>query len=124
MGVGKLDLAKKSNDWGLDGRSRMGPWGFSDQVNTCGKADGMGAYLADPIGPKDPYYAYLDGRTPPQGRLCADDIQRRRRDFPHSWWGDTIPVRSTTRTTSTTSWRAPGSSCSIARRPIGRGTWS
>jgi arylsulfatase A-like enzyme len=91
MGVGKLDLAKQANDWGLDGRNHMEAWGFSDQVNSCGKADGMSAYLKDPVGAKDPYYAYLDGRTPPRGRACADDIHRRRRDFPNHWWADTDP---------------------------------
>jgi arylsulfatase len=91
MGVGKLDLAKAAHDWGLDGRNHMAEWGFSDQVNCCGKGDGMAAYLREPAGPKDPYYSYLDSRTPPRGRECAEDFERRRKDYPHSWWGDTTP---------------------------------
>jgi arylsulfatase A-like enzyme len=92
MGVGKLDLAKKTGSWGLDGRGRMREWGFSDQVNCCGKGDGTASYLREPVGPKDPYYAYLDARTPPRGRECAEDFRRRRVDYPHSWWGDTTPT--------------------------------
>jgi arylsulfatase A-like enzyme len=91
MGVGKLDLAKNAREWGLDGRLHMEEWGFSDQTNCSGKGDGLAAYLRDPVGPKDPYYAFLDSRTPPRGRDCADDFVRRRLDYPHSWWGDTAP---------------------------------
>jgi arylsulfatase A-like enzyme len=91
MGVGKIDLAKATGDWGLDGRGHIKEWGFSDQVNCCGKGDGMAAYLRAPVGAKDPYYAYLDSRTPPRGRDCAADFKRRRSNYPHSWWGDTDP---------------------------------
>ena len=90
MAVGKLDLSKKSKNWGIDGRNFAHDWGFSAQINNSGKGDGMAAYLRDPEGPKDPYYAYLDSLTPPQGRACATDFRRRRSNFPDSWWGDTI----------------------------------
>ncbi len=90
MAVGKLDMSKNSGNWGIDGTNFASHWGFSAQINNCGKGDGMQSYLEDPEGPKDPYYAYLDSLEPPQGRACATDFRRRRSNYPDSWWGDVI----------------------------------
>ena len=90
MAVGKLDMSKNSGNWGIDGTNFADHWGFSAQINNCGKGDGMQSYLEDPEGPKDPYYTYLDSLEPPQGRACATDFRRRRSGFPDSWWGDVI----------------------------------
>ncbi len=90
MAVGKLDMSKNSGNWGIDGTNFADHWGFSAQINNCGKGDGMQSYLGDPEGPKDPYYTYLDSLEPPQGRACATDFRRRRSNFPDSWWGDVI----------------------------------
>ena len=90
MAVGKLDMSKNSGNWGIDGTNFADHWGFSAQINNCGKGDGMQSYLEDPEGPKDPYYTYLDSLEPPQGRACATDFRRRRSNFPDSWWGDVI----------------------------------
>ncbi len=91
MGCGKLDLSKGSSDWGLDGGNRAEPWGFSAMINNAGKGAGMKYLQDDPVGPSDPYYAYLDSLDPPQGRICAEDITKRRSKMPDSWWGDTYP---------------------------------
>ena len=60
MGCGKLDLHKGDSSWGLDGKLSMDAWGFSDMIDNGGKSGGATAYRRDPVGPKDPYYAYLD----------------------------------------------------------------
>ena len=56
MGCGKLDLHKKTLDWGLDGKRLLNEWGFSDGIDNAGKRDAIasGAEVA-----KDPYMAYL-----------------------------------------------------------------
>ena len=90
MAVGKLDMSKNSGNWGMDGTNFADEWGFSAQINNCGKGDGMQSYLEDPEGPKDPYYAYLDSLEPPQGKACAEDLLRRRSGFPDTWWADVI----------------------------------
>jgi arylsulfatase A-like enzyme len=69
----------------------MEPWGFSDMINNCGKGDGQAAYLQQPAGPKDPYYAYLDSLAPPQGRICADDLAYRYAIRDERLWGATEP---------------------------------
>jgi choline-sulfatase len=93
LGCGKLDLHKASHTWGLDGRGSFREWGFSDAVDNCGKGDGVSAYLLDrPVGPKDPYYAYLDSRRPPLGRTCAEDLSFRYSDRERRLWGYTGPT--------------------------------
>lgn len=110
MGCGKLDLHKGNYEWGLDGRGSMEAWGFSDMIDNGGKGGGAGAYNRDPVGAKDPYYAYLDSLEPPLGKLWADEIKRLGRkkwnrivndpDNPEydrllkeeTWWGETKPV--------------------------------
>jgi arylsulfatase len=92
MGVGKVDLAKGSRTWGLDGRLHQEAWGFSDLLDCCGKIDGMLAYYgvrssADVrprpgqegkrARPEEPYLAYLDALDPPRAREFADDMLAR-----------------------------------------------
>ena len=89
MGVGKLDLAQGTMDWGS---MHADAWGFSAMINDAGKSAGMRAYLREPVGAKGPYYEYLDSLQPPLGRICADDLAKRYSDFPDGWWGDTYPT--------------------------------
>ena len=88
MACGKIDLHKGAAGRTVDGRQNMEAWGFSDMLITAGKG---GAYLADPVGPKEPYYAYLDSLKPPLGRICAEDIARRQQPRDQNWWGMTDP---------------------------------
>ncbi len=111
MGCGKLDLHKGDRSWGLDGRGSMEAWGFSDMVDNGGKGGGGSAYQAEPVGPKDPYYAYLDSLEPPLGATWAGELERLgqvkwnqiERSKPgealddllrrETWWGETVPVK-------------------------------
>jgi choline-sulfatase len=81
LGCGKIDLATGEavarRTLGLDGRRFAREWGFTDAINNGGKQAGSLIYLTEPVGPKDAYYAYLDGLEPPQGLVCADDMRRR-----------------------------------------------
>ncbi len=72
-GCGKLDLHKKTEDWGLDGKRLLKEWGFSDGVDNAGKRD---AIRSGAVTPKDPYMAYLHKR----GLAAAhvEDFKRRR----------------------------------------------
>ena len=76
MGCGKLDLHKGDYSWGLDGKGSMEAWGFSDMIDNGGKGGGASAYRQDPVGPKDPYYAYLDSLDPPLGASWANELGR------------------------------------------------
>ncbi|MBV6430761.1 MAG: Choline-sulfatase [Bryobacteraceae bacterium] len=53
---GKIDLHKKTLDWGLDGRRLLPEWGFSGGIDNAGKFD---AIRSGALTPKDPYMAYL-----------------------------------------------------------------
>lgn len=88
MACGKIDLHKGAAGRTLDGRKNMEPWGFSDMVITAGKG---GGYFGDPIGPKEPYYAYLASLDPPLDRVCAEDIRARSEPRDENWWGMTDP---------------------------------
>jgi len=55
-GVGKFDLHKKTQDWGLDGSRLLKEWGFSEGIDNAGKWDAIGSGAESP---KDPYMAYL-----------------------------------------------------------------
>lgn len=110
MGCGKLDLHKGDFSWGVDGRGSMEAWGFSDMIDNGGKGGGASAYRRDPVGPKDPYYVYLDALEPPLGAFWAAEIRRlgrvkwnrigtdaqgeELRDLlrRETWWGETDPV--------------------------------
>ncbi len=103
LACGKLDLAagalyaiiEKPVDpdqpvgLGLDGRRFTEQWGFTDAINNAGKGAGALIYLTDPVGPKDSYYAYLEGLDPAQGRVCAEDMVERRSPETVQQWGKT-----------------------------------
>ena len=74
-GCGKLDLNKRTHDWGFDGRNHMVEWGFSDMINSAGKFDAIAGDSAET--PHDPYMAYLHklGLT----RTHVEDFQKRRK---------------------------------------------
>ena len=88
MATGKIDLHKGAAGRTLDGRQNMAAWGFSDMQITAGKG---GGYFGDPVGPKEPYYAYLAEQDPPLDRICAEDIARRSEPREVNWWGMTGP---------------------------------
>ena len=110
MGCGKLDLHKGDYSWGLDGRGSMEAWGFSEMIDNGGKGGGASAYRQAPVGPKDPYYAYLDSLQPPLGASWAEELRRlgevkwnqiirqstgqQLQDLlrRETWWGETDPV--------------------------------
>ena len=58
-GVGKFDLNKGSNDWGLDGKNHLDEWGFTDGINSEGKHAGVNTGAESPRGP---YMKYLHDR--------------------------------------------------------------
>jgi arylsulfatase A-like enzyme len=95
LGCGKIDLATgemtAKRGIGLDGKRFAHEWGFSDAINNGGKQAGSQIYLAEPVGPKDSYYVYLDSLTPPQGLICAEDFQKRGKPVKENQWGDTSP---------------------------------
>ena len=111
MGCGKLDLHKGDYSWGVEGRGSMEAWGFSDMIDNGGKGGGATAYRREPVGPKDPYYAYLDTLEPPLAAFWAAEIERLGRIkwnridrqalepaklrallSKETWWGETEPV--------------------------------
>jgi len=94
LACGKIDLATgelvAGRGLGTDGRRFTREWGFTDAIVNAGKQAGAKCYLTPPVGPKDAYYAYLDALSPSQGRLCAEDFQRR--NAPKELvWTDTTP---------------------------------
>ena len=88
MATGKIDLHKGAAGRTVDGRQNMAPWGFADMRVTAGKG---GGYFGEPVGPKEPYYAYLAEQDPPLDRICAQDIARRAEPREANWWGMTEP---------------------------------
>jgi arylsulfatase A-like enzyme len=95
LGCGKIDLATGEavarRTLGLDGRRFAREWGFSDAINNGGKQAGSLIYLTEPVGPKDAYYSYLDGLTPPLGLVCAEDMRERGKGKT-AQYGDTRPT--------------------------------
>lgn len=81
MGCGKLDLHKKTLDWGIDGRRLLPEWGFSDGIDNAGKRD---AIISGAKAPKDPYMAMLHEQQ--LARAHVDDFRTR-----HSY-ADTFPT--------------------------------
>lgn len=75
MGCGKFDLHKPELDWGLDGRRKIGDWGFSDGVDNEGKHDGTRAFekAGKPMGP---FLAYLEKMG--VARQHVHDYERRK----------------------------------------------
>lgn len=55
-GVGKFDLHKATQDWGLDGSRLLSQWGFTHGIDNEGKLDAIASGAESPAGP---YMAYL-----------------------------------------------------------------
>ena len=62
LGCGKMDLAKASDWWGIDGKWRLSPLGFSDGINNAGKIDQVIGYELNNDRPADPYLTFLNQR--------------------------------------------------------------
>jgi len=61
MACGKVDLHKKTLDWGVDGKRLTREWGFSDAIDNAGKRDAPRS--VERAGrPTDPYMAMLEQR--------------------------------------------------------------
>ena len=80
MGCGKFDLHKASPIWGLDGRTHLAQWGFSDGIDNAGKWDAVGSGRK---APKDPYMAYLESRRL-RATHVADMLTRRVKNAVHA----------------------------------------
>lgn len=61
MACGKVDLHKKTKDWGLDGKRLTAKWGFSDAIDNAGKGDAISSVRANGK-PMDPYMDFLQRR--------------------------------------------------------------
>ena len=74
LACGKVDLHKKSLDWGPDGRRLTREWGFSDAIDNAGKRDApRSVQIAGR--PTDPYMAMLEQRGLLQAHI--DDFAQR-----------------------------------------------
>jgi choline-sulfatase len=62
LACGKMDLAKASNSWGIDGKLHINDWGFSDGINNAGKWDQLAGLRKNNGKPCDPYMTYLNKR--------------------------------------------------------------
>ncbi|HEX6681313.1 MAG TPA: sulfatase-like hydrolase/transferase [Candidatus Limnocylindrales bacterium] len=72
-GVGKFDLHKATQDWGLDGSRLLPQWGFSGGTDNEGKLD---AIASGATSPKGPYMAYLHREGLAQAHV--DDFAKRK----------------------------------------------
>lgn len=72
VGLGKFDLNKGSEDWGLDGRNHLEEWGFSDGFNSAGKPEATNTYEGTPL---EPYMDYLKGQSLDQ--VHVEDMAQR-----------------------------------------------
>ena len=73
MACGKIDLHKKTLDWGLDGQRLLKEWGFSSGIDNAGKGD---AVRSGAESPKDPYMAMLHRKG--LAKTHVDDFKRRK----------------------------------------------
>ncbi|MBI2688066.1 MAG: sulfatase-like hydrolase/transferase [Acidobacteria bacterium] len=73
MACGKIDLHKKTLDWGLDGQRLLQDWGFSSGIDNAGKGD---AVRSGAESPKDPYMRLLHGRN--LAAAHVEDFKKRR----------------------------------------------
>lgn len=71
-GVGKFDLHKSTQYWGLDGSRSLREWGFMEGIDNEGKWDAITSGAREP---KGPYMAHLHARG--LARLHVDDFHRR-----------------------------------------------
>lgn len=78
LGCGKMDLAKASNWWGIDGKWRLSSWGFSTGINNAGKFDQIIGYELNDNKPADPYMHFLESEGLAQAHL---------RDLRERWQG-------------------------------------
>ena len=80
MACGKIDLHKKTLDWGLDGSRLTNQWGFSAAIDNAGKGD---AVRSGAETPKDPYMAMLHQRN--LAAIHVEDFKKRRKyDATHT----------------------------------------
>jgi len=77
MACGKLDLSKRSGDWGIRGDRHLAEWGYSDGINSAGKWD---AFSSGKVEPQDPYMAFLHKEGLAEMHL-ADYKRRRENQF-------------------------------------------
>lgn len=73
MACGKVDLHKKTLNWGLDGQRLLKEWGFSAGIDNAGKGD---AVRSGAESPKDPYMAMLHRKG--LAKSHVDDFKRRK----------------------------------------------
>lgn len=81
LGCGKLDLHKKTEDWGLDGRRLVKQWGFTDAIDSAGKGDAIHSTKQNGH-PMDPFMAHLEKRGLLQAHL--HDFEKRK--GPNGYW--------------------------------------
>jgi arylsulfatase len=74
-GCGKMDLAKISDWWGLDGMWRLPLLGFSRGVNAACKGEDLAGYQLNDNRPADPYLTYLEKQGLLETHL--DDLTKR-----------------------------------------------
>ncbi|MEP7362204.1 MAG: sulfatase-like hydrolase/transferase [Acidobacteriota bacterium] len=74
LACGKVDLHKKSLDWGTDGKRLTKEWGFSDAIDNAGKRDAPRSVQVAGH-PTDPYMAMLQQRGLMQAHI--DDFAHR-----------------------------------------------
>lgn len=80
MACGKIDLHKKTMEWGRDGSRLLREWGFSDGIDNAGKGD---AVRSGADTPKDPYMAMLHERQ--LAKAHVEDFKKRRKyDATHN----------------------------------------
>ena len=70
-GCGKLDLHKKTEDWGLDGKRMLKEWGFSDGIDNAGKRDAVRSGAVDAQRPLHGLPAQARPRRRARGGLQA-----------------------------------------------------
>jgi arylsulfatase A-like enzyme len=61
-GVGKFDLHKADQSWGLDGKELLEEYGYSSGCDNEGKGDGANSYLRNGRQPAGPYLKFLADR--------------------------------------------------------------
>jgi arylsulfatase len=61
-GVGKFDLHKPDNDWGLDGAQMLDDYGFTCGIDNEGKGDAIASYRHHGMTPRGPYMHFLKER--------------------------------------------------------------
>lgn len=72
-GVGKFDLHKATQDWGLDGSRLLEEWGFTDGIDNEGKIDAVASGAEHPTGP---YMSFLHREGLAQTHV--EDFRQRR----------------------------------------------